>query len=325
MAVRDQYYTPKSTEFTSSTEALADEHDVTVRLQNMFEVDWIRWDEVLESEKNITILVHAPGSLLDMRRITAGTTDFIGLRGESGGVAKTEEGLRLGLLPCKNLGSDWLVGYIEETSLLLNYAPDTINRLVEEVGRDYKGYGAFQPVHLGRFNDDDGVDPALFSVAMALKLKKETDENGHVGRLCVVSHPDQLFFIANGDKEVMPKIAQKLGDFYREVGVEMFVENPIFVNPLYISTLGWMQDPERLANVIPSSDKSVGLCIDGEHLESLGYDGKRINDVLISLLDRKYNVALHVDRTFSINDPERPYILTAYKNALPVAYEPRGV
>lgn len=324
MAVRDQYYTPKG-EILDKTEIIHTDQEIGDRLHMMFEADWVGWKEISESENNITVLVHAPSSLLDMRRIAEETRDYIGLRNESGEHAKTKEGLELGLLPCRNLGSGWLVHYIQTTISLLNYDSDTINRLVEEIGRDYKGYGAFQPAQLGRFNDDEGVDPTLFAVGMALKIRKEATENGYTGRLCIVSHPDAVFFIANGDKEGMRETAQKLGELYREIGVEMFVENPIFINPLYISTLGWMQNPEKLADIIPVGTESMGLCVDGKHLESLGYNGERIDYMLSGLLNRKYNVALHIDRTFSVTDPERPYILTAYKNALPIAYEPRGL
>jgi hypothetical protein len=102
------------------------------------------------------------------------------------------------------------------------------------------------------------------------------------------------------------------------------VENPTFANPIFKNNLGWMEDPRELAKVLSADSSTLGLCIDGKHLEDLGYTGRQVDLTLKELHRQGYNLALHVNHTYSVNDSERPYIATAYKNALPIAYEPRN-
>ncbi len=325
MAIHDQYYAPRH-ETIGGSEVISTEQEVGRRLEEMFYCSWVNWDEISANERNLTVLVHAPSSLLDMRRITENVEDYIGLKDGSGNTARIQQegGLELGLLPCRILGSAWLMNYIEETSSVLNIETSAVEQLIQEINRSYKEYGAFQPAHLGKFNDDDSLNPIMFSIAMVLKLRKEANENGHTGRLCVVSHPDQLYFMTNGDKGKIADVAASLEDFYRSLGIELFVENPIFINSVFRDTLGWFENPTELAQVLPASSDSFGVCIDGRHLEHLGFDGQQIDEILRNLLARGYNLALHIDQTYSVGDLERPYITTAYKNALPIAYEPRN-
>jgi hypothetical protein len=248
MAVRDQYFTPKSSEFSESIEVLDTEEKVVLRLQEMFAADWVDWDGITKEEKNITVLVHAPSSLLDMRRLDEHDFRSVRLTDIHGNLMRVgEQGPALGLLPCRNFGSTWLTGYIYETAEILGVEPRIISGIVTEVGKDYKECGAFQPSHLGKFGDDDGINPLLFSVAMALKLKKEANGHDHRGRFCVVTHPDQLYFMANGNVENIPEVSQRLGGFYRLLQAELFIENPVFNHQVFRECLAWMEDPEQIA------------------------------------------------------------------------------
>lgn len=327
MAVRDQYYIPTIDEAYrfARQEALDSEEKVQQALERLFKTDWVSWDEISAQERNITLLIHGPSSLLDMRRLSDEDVDTPRLIDPSGQVLRAgEAGPELGLLPCENFGTKWLIDYIYQTAESINMSPEEIERVIESLGTDYKEAGAFQPYHLGRFTDDAGVNPVLFSVATALKIKKEAMDHNHAGRSCVVSHPDQLYFIGNGNMGSMRDSAKTLGEFYGSLGMELYLENPLFTHPVFKQAFDWMEDPRQLADLLVGDDRKIGLCIDCQHLEKLGYDGQQIDGLLKDLLQKNVVVAVHFDTSYSVSQSERPYILTAYQHALPIAYEPRG-
>jgi|GEM_PF-2524389 len=327
MAVRDQYYIPRTIEAdpSESREVLDSEEKVQQALERLFETDWVSWNEISDQEKNITLLIHGPSSLLDMRRLPDEDVDALRLVDPDGQALRANEsGPELGLLPCENLGTQWLIDYIYQTAKSVNKSTEEVKSVIESLGANYKEVGAFQPYHLGKFSDDAGVNPVLFSVAMALKVKKEAMEHNHTGRLCVVSHPDQLYFIGNGNVVSMRNSAKTLGELYGSLGMELYVENTLFTHPVFKQAFAWMEDPRQLAGLLIGDGNAVGLCVDCQHLEKLGHDGVRINKLLLDLLERNIALAIHLDDTFKAHHPERPYILTAYKHGLPVAYEPRG-
>jgi len=326
MVVQSQYYTSKVIESSDTESCLDVEQRVETASKELFCGNWVKWDEISEGDKHTTVLIHAPSSLLDMRRVSEGISDFIELKDTLGRPATLVDGevFKLGLLPCRNLCSEWFTRYIEESSELLSLNSALVEQHVRKIGASYREYGDFQPSFSDIFCEGDGINPVLFSVATALKIRRESVENEHTGRICVVSHPDQLFFISNGSRGHMREIAQAMESFYRLVGTEVFIENPIFYSRGFVDTLGWLQNPLELADIVPKNSKYLGVCIDGMHLERLGYTGEQVNNMLLSLIHSKYKVALHVDNTFSVKDTQRPYILTAYNNALPIAYEPRS-
>jgi len=327
MAVRDQYYIPRTIEAdpSESREVLDSEEKVQQALERLFETDWVSWNEISDQEKNITLLIHGPSSLLDMRRLPDEDVDALRLVDPDGQALRANEsGPELGLLPCENLGTQWLIDYIYQTAKSVNESPEEVKSVIESLGANYKEVGAFQPYHLGKFSDDAGVNPVLFSVAMALKVKKEAMEHNHTGRLCVVSHPDQLYFIGNGNMGSMRDSATTLGELYESLGMELYLENPLFTHPVFKQAFAWMEDPCQLADLLVGDDRKIGLCIDCQHLEKSGYDGEQIDDLLKELLKKRISLAVHLDAGYRATQSERPYILTAYQNALPIAYEPRG-
>ena len=328
MAVRDQYYIPRTSEADPSEprEVLDSEEKVQQALEALFETDWVNWGEISSQEKNITLLIHGPSSLLDMRRLPDTDVDTPRLVDPNGRVLQAgESGPEVGLLPCENLGTQWITDYIYQTAESIDMSPEEIERVMESLDSNYKEVGAFQPYHLGKFSDDAGVNPVLFSVAMALKVKKEAMEHNHTGRLCVVSHPDQLYFIGNGKIGSMRDSAKTLGEFYGSLGMELYLENPLFTHPVFKQAFDWMENPCQLADLLVGDGKKIGLCVDCQHLEKLGYDGEQIDGLLKELLQKKTSLAVHLDAGYSANQSERPYILTAYQSALSIAYEPRGV
>lgn len=327
MAVRDQYYIPRTNEADSSEprEALDSEEKVQQALERLFKKDWVSWDEISNQEKNITLLIHGPSSLLDMRRLSDEDVDTPRLEGPDGHVLRAgESGPELGLLPCENLGASWLTEYIHQTAESIRMPSEEVEKVIESLGAKYKEVGAFQPYHLGRFNDDAGVNPVLFSVAMALKIKKEAMGHNHTGRICVVSHPDQIYFVGNVDIESMRDSAKMLGEFYSSLGMELYLENPLFSHPVFKQAFDWMEDPRQMANLLIDSGRKIGLCIDCHHLEKLGYSGEQVDDLLKELLKNDIPIAIHLDAGYSVSQADRPYILTAYQHGLPIAYEPRG-
>ncbi len=325
MAVRDQYYIPKSSESFQTTDVLDSEERVERRLDEMFNKDWILWEEVSPSEKNITILVHAPSSLLDMRRLGENDTGSMKLTDTQGNIIRAGgQGQELGLLPCRNFGDDWLTGYIKHTAEELGVDQRYFFEVINSIGRDYKPYGAFQPSHLGRFEDDGGVNPLLFSLAMSLKLRKEVNEHDQAGRICIVTHPDHVYFIANGDISKMKEVCDQLAVVNKFLGLEVFLENPIFANEVFREHFSWMEDPAQLADLLLPDSNTLGLCIDAKHLELRDRSGEEIDELLKEIIGKGYNLVLHIDSTFSATDLNRPYIQTAYMNALPIAYESRN-
>lgn len=327
MSVRDQYYIPRIDEAYCSErqEALDSEEKVQQALERLFKKDWVSWGEISGQEKDITLLIHGPSSLLDMRRLSDEDDDTPRLIDPSGQVLRAgEAGPELGLLPCENFGTKWLIDYICQTAESINMSPEEVKRIIASLGANYKETGDFQPYHLGRFTDDAGVNPVLFSVAMALKIKKEAMEHNYAGRICVVSHPDQLYFIGNGDIGSMRDSAKTLGEFYGSLGIELYLENPLFTHPVFKQSFGWMENPRQLLNLLIEDGGKVGLCLDCQHLENLGYNGHQIDSLLIELLGKKVPLAIHLATEYNVEQLERPYILTAYRHALPIAYEPKG-
>lgn len=319
VTIEDQYYISAVHEKGGSVEE---------SVQQFFspKIPFVNWKNIQERELNLTLMIHAPHSMIHMERGGSSAVrgrKYLPVKKEDGSVCTVGPGDEPLVIP-----ETRAVAGKELDSLLVDYLKKlpvenkaVIKEIIGQLGNNGVNYGSFYPAHLGEIPSDQTIDPAKFVTLYLLKLSSEQRQHNHAGRLITIFHPDILFFLGKGDPKEISAKAVLLDRLSKSLGVEVFYENVVFGNPVFSEANKWMMDPVKLRDLLPKDSENSGVCIDISHLQRLGYSNEFILNT-VKFLGQTGRAAVHSRKGNSIEADETGALLEAYKMGLPIAYEP---
>jgi len=193
----------------------------------------------------------------------------------------------------------------------------------------------YQPFGLGLTANEE-VNAVDFLSLFLMKISIELNRLGHTGSRYVVLHPDALFFPGGNDEVGLQQMVRVYDEFAKILGLMIVYENVVFKNPKYFNNVPWAMDPTFLIRIVGES-KSSGVCLDLSHLlQTFEMSSRKSSDAgklsyhIVQSCGRNASpLVLHarqgneksggIDSTHSVFGET---IRLAYKNAIPVVYEP---
>ena len=226
------------------------------------------FDPQIDTMTNLTI-IHAPNSLIDLRRNDKNNVNFKYL----------DNSQKFGLKKSEEVYKDELMNKINKTIQFKDKDTyESIKTFLRE-NHNKELFGDFQPnINHFEYKENKSVDPSLFLANYLLEQSNNGKKNKEF-----VFHPDIIFFLTQGERSKEKSVLNSFNNLCKSLNIKMFFENVYFSRQVFRDNFSWMTDPLQLKTLIKDYPK-LGLTIDLEHLLNEGWTKERIINTVSSLI-----------------------------------------